>query len=200
VNYQKIIEVETLEQRLERMNEYQDKNHGKYPNIQAVRTRPEGSYFVKEWMLGANIVTTAGDVYYAQRGAAATPTNDFAGANSRFTLRNGADTPAKADTYDLMASPVTASRQVIDATYPKTNDGDADNTAASGDKPRIVTYRVSYTTTSFSATGIVGGCIHVGGDSPTTGTAILTHFSIAPFDKTTSDTLKLFVNHMLSGV
>lgn len=196
VNYQKVIEAESYEQRLERMYEFEDKNH-KYPNVQAIRTRPESNYAVKEWFLGSNIVTDNGDIYYAQQGAGTAPTNDFA-ATGRFTLRGAADTPAKTDTYDLMSTPITASNQVIDATYPKTNDtGDADNT---GDGVKVVSYRVSYTTTSFADAAIQGGCIHIGGASPTTGTALLTHFSITSFAKTTSDTLKLFVNHSFAGV
>ena len=88
------------------------------------------------------------------------------------------------------------SRKVFDSNYPKTNDTDADNTGAGLD---VVTYLTSWTTTDFNATGIIGGCIH-DNSSPVSGTKLLTHFSIASFDKTSSDTLKVFVNHTMNGV
>ena len=47
---------------------------------------------------------------------------------------------------------------------------------------------------------IIGGCIHVGGASPASGTKVLSHFSITSFNKTASDTLKIFVNHTFNGV
>ena len=112
-------------------------------------------------------------------------------------LRTGSATPAKADTYQQVATPVTASRKAIDANYPKTNDGDGDNTGAGTD---IVTWRTSWATSDFNQTGIIGGCIHVGGASPANATKVLTHYTITSFDKTASDTLKIFVNHTFTGV
>ncbi|MFM7795178.1 MAG: hypothetical protein ACKO7N_00240, partial [Candidatus Nitrosotenuis sp.] len=143
-----------------------------------------------------NIVTDSGDLFYAQKGAGESPTSDFAGANGRMELRTGSVTPAKGDTYTNVTTPVTASRKVIDAGYPKTNDSDTDNTGAGTD---IVTWRTSWTTGDFSASAIIGGCIHVGGSSPVSATKVLTHFSITSFDKTSSDTLKIFVNHTFNG-
>ena len=85
----------------------------------------------------------------------------------------------------------------IDNNYPKTNDGDSDNTGAGTD---IVTWRTSWTTGDFNANAIIGGCIHVGAASPASGTKLLSHFSITSFNKTSSDTLKIFVNHTFNGV
>lgn len=192
------IEAETLDQRLERLYEYYDKNH-KWANVEAVLTRPEGSsYLLKQWLFTHNLVTDDGEIYYAQQGAGATPTDDFAGAG-RFILRTTTDTPAATDQYQHVAGPIANSNQVIDATYPKTNDtGDADNT---GDGVNVISYRVSYTTTSFSDADIEGGAIHIGGASPGATAHLLTHFSFSSaFAKTTSDTLKVFVNHGFTGV
>ena len=150
----------------------------------------------KTWFYTKNIVTDAGDLFYAQKGAGESPTNNFAGTSGRMELRTGSATPAKSDTYQQVTTPVTTSRKAIDATYPKTNDSDTDNTGAGTD---IVTWRTSWTTGDFNATGIIGGCIHVGGASPSNSTALLTHFSISSFDKTSSDTLKVFVNHTFNG-
>jgi len=126
-----------------------------------------------------------------------TPTSDFDGSSGRMELRTGTATPAKADTYQQVTTPVTASRKAIDSNYPKTNDGDSDNTGAGTD---IVTWLTSWTTSDFNATSIIGGCIHVGAASPANGTKLLTHFTITSFDKTASDTLKIFVNHTFNGV
>src|SRR5262245_1211246 len=77
---------------------------------------------------GSNIVTDAGDIYYAQRGAAASPTNAF-GIHELFTGRESSSTPAKTDNrgnYDSLA--IASTQKAHTATYPKVNDGDADNT------------------------------------------------------------------------
>lgn len=151
----------------------------------------------KTWYYAKNIVTNDGDLFYAQQAVGESPTSDFDGSDGRMELRTGSATPAKSDTYNEVTTPVTASRKAIDSTYPKTNDGDSDNTGAGTD---IVTWRTSWTTSDFSASAIIGGCIHVGGAAPTSSTKLLTHFSITSFDKTSSDTLKIFVNHTFNGV
>jgi hypothetical protein len=151
----------------------------------------------KTWYYAKNIVTNAGDLFYAQQAVGETPTNDFDGSSGRMELRTGSVTPAKSDTYNEFTTPVTASRKVIDSTYPKTNDGDGDNTGAGTD---IVTWRTSWTTSDFTANAIIGGCIHIGGASPGASTALLTHFDLTSFNKTSTDTLKIFVNHTFNGV
>jgi hypothetical protein len=163
-------------------------------NICIVKTSADGE---KSWIYGKNIVTNDGDLYYAQKAAGESPTSDFGGSNGRMELRTGSATPAKGDAYAQVATPVTASRKALDSNYPKTNDGDSDNTGAGTD---IVTWRTSWTTSDFNANAIIGGCIHVGGGSPASGTKVLSHFSITSFNKTTSDTLKIFVNHTFNGV
>ena len=150
----------------------------------------------KTWYYAKNIVTNAGDLFYAQQSVGEAPTDDFDGASGRMQVRTGVVTPAKTDVYTQFTTPVAGSNKVIDATYPKTNDGDGDNTGAGTD---IVTWRTSWTTGDFTANAIIGGCIHVGGASPTT-EALLTHFDITSFNKTASDTLKIFVNHTFTGV
>ena len=151
----------------------------------------------KTWFYTHNIVTNDGDLYYAQQAVEATPTSDFGGSDGRMELRTGSATPAKGHVYSDVTTPVTASRKVIDSTYPKVSDADSDNTGSGTD---IVTWRTSWTTSDFNATAIIGGCIHVGGASPASGTKLLTHFSITSFNKTASDTLKIFVNHTFNGV
>ena len=151
----------------------------------------------KTWLYAKNIVTNDGDLYYAQKSVGGTPTTDFGGSDGRMELRTGSATPAKAHVYSDVTTPVTASRKAIDSNYPKTADDDSDNTGAGAD---IVTWRTSWTTSDFNATAIIGGCFHAGGASPASGAKLLTHFSITSFNKTASDTLKIFVNHTFNGV
>jgi len=151
----------------------------------------------KTWLYAKNIVTNDGDLYYAQKSVGGTPTTDFGGSDGRMELRTGSATPAKAHVYSDVTTPVTASRKAKDSGYPKTADDDSDNTGSGTD---IVTWRTSWTTSDFNATAIIGGCFHVGGASPASGSKLLTHFSITSFNKTASDTLKIFVNHTFNGV
>lgn len=140
---------------------------------------------------GMNIVTNDGDQFYAQAAASETPTDDFPAGG--FRLGTAATAPTKADTD--VTTEDAAGRKAIDATYPRTADPDGDNTGAGVD---IVTWRVSYTTAEAIITGIQEGAIV---DNTTTPTAALTHFLFAAsFNKTASDTLKVFVNSEFLGV
>ena len=163
-------------------------------NICIVKENSSGE---KTWFYGKNIVTNDGDLYYAQQAVeTGSPTSDFGGASGRMELRTGSATPAKAHVYSDVTTPITASRKVIDSTYPLVNDSDSDNTGSGTD---IVTWRTSWTTSDFNSNAILGGCIHVGAASPASGTKLLTHFSLTSFNKTASDTLKIFVNHTFNG-
>ena len=95
----------------------------------------------KTWHYGKNIVTNDGDLYYAQQAVeTGTPTSDFGGSNGRMELRTGSATPAKADVFTQVTTPIPTSIQEIDSGYPKVNDNDSDNTGAGTD---IVTWRTS---------------------------------------------------------
>lgn len=142
---------------------------------------------------GMNIVTNDGDVWYAQRAAGETVTDDFLAASAGFRLGTSNTAPTKTDTD--VTTEDSAGRKAVDATYPQTDDADGDNTGAGVD---ILTWRVSYTTAEAIITGIQEGAIV---DDRTTPTAALTHFLFAAsFNKTGTDTLKVSVNHQLNGV
>ena len=176
-------------------------------NICVVLKKADGT---KQWFYGANIVTNDGDIYYAKRACGETPATDenfgtvASGAGATCILNNpsSADTLAKTDAYQHVLTPIVTSGAQKDASsnYPKTNDGDSDNTGAGTD---VVTWLASWTTSDFNATAIIGGCIHVaGGASGATtpgATKLLSHFSLTSFNKTSSDTLKIFVNHTFNG-
>ena len=144
----------------------------------------------------ANIVTDAGDIYYAQRGAGETPTNAF-GIMELTTGREVAAAPAKTDdrgNYDTLA--IAGTQKAFDATYPKSNDADADNTGAGAD---VTTYLASYTKADFSNGAVSHGIIT--NVTPGAAEPILSGFQFAaPFAKTADDTLKVFVNHQKNGV
>jgi len=149
----------------------------------------ENQLFPSKLIYAKNLVTDDGDLYYAQKSAGETADNSYVGMR----LGTGTTSTNKSDTDVLTEN--SAGRKVLDATYPKTNDGDADNTGSGVD---IVTWRVSYTTSEANFNGISEGAIV---DDINTPTSALAHwlFSV-PFDKTSSDTLKVIVNHRFNGV
>jgi hypothetical protein len=196
----------SFNERLEAQCKYMDAHRVDYSNVEAVLVRPE-SYnsvsYVKEWFMGANIVTNAGDTYYSIMAIGGTPATNENFAQARCELANpGSQTAqAKADTYSTMATPITASRKTIEATYPR-RDGatdDTDNTGGgSGATSDIVSYKYSWATGDFNATGIKNGCLHDNA-SPVSGTKLLTHYGVTTFTKDAASTLKIFVNHTMNG-
>lgn len=179
-------------------------------NVVAVRERQEFSKsgkleLIKAWFFGKNIVLNDGDIYYAKKGAGETPsTNEnFIQSRAQWANPTSQNTPAKTDTWDQFDNPngagIAASIKTISSTYPKTNDtGDADNT---GDAIDAVSYKHEWTTADFNdgGTTIKNGALHDNA-SPVNGSKLLTHFSITAFNKTASDTLKLYTNHTFNGV
>ena len=174
-------------------------------NICLVVTHEDGS---KDWWYGSNLVTNDGDIYYAKKAAGETPASNENFGASACVLQNpsSANTIAKTDTYGSVTNPIVSSGAVrgLTATYPKTADSDSDNTGASAD---AISYRFDWATNQIntaSGNPITGGAIYdVGQTSPVSGTKILTHWNFtspATFHKTSTDTLKLFVNHTFNGV
>ena len=148
----------------------------------------------KKIVHGVNIVTNDGDAYYAQSACAETPDDDFDGASSGLRLGSDNTSPTKTDTD--VTTFLSGSDHALDATYEKTDDQDTDNTGAGVD---IVTWRYSYLTSEGNVDGIIEGAISDVRAGPST--AVLTHFLFAAsFNKTSSDTLKVFVNHQFNGV
>ena len=158
-----------------------------------------------------NIVTDAGDLYYAERGALLTVGTPISPVPTNFTDTNGVpdmimelydDSPTNnapdksADRSDLLGTIAPSSAQVIDATYPQVGDGDADNTGSGTD---IITYRVSYIKANANLADITDLIL----TNPTPGASepVIMHAEFAAsFTKTSDDTLKVFVNHRMNGV
>ena len=179
-------------------------------NICVVLKKNDGS---KHWFYGSNIVTNDGDIYYAKRACGETPSTDenfgavASGAGATCILQNpsSANSLAKADDYGEVTNPIVTSGAQKDCTsaYPKTNDGDSDNTGAGTD---VVTYKFSWTTSQIdtsSGNAITGGCIVDKAATLSGNPKILTPWNFASpasFHKTSTDTLTLYVNHTMNGV
>ena len=163
---------------------------------------------VKRIFESKNIVTDDGDLYYAERGALLTVGTPISPVPSNFTDANGVPdmimemydnsggVPAKGNDRSDLGTIITGSAKAIDATYPQVNDGDGDNTGAGTD---IITYRVSYTTGEANSAGIADVIL----TNPTPGASepLIMHAEFGtPFEKTSSDTLKVFINHEMLGV
>lgn len=140
-----------------------------------------------------NIITNAGDVYYAQRGAAETPTNAF---DTMWLGTGGSSAPGKGNDSDDIEF-IASSAKTVKSTYPKTDDDDADNTGALAD---AVTWTFEWAAGDFNNAAITDGAIGVGAHGAAE--PILTHFEFTggAFAKTASDTLKVIVNHTFTGV
>jgi len=174
-------------------------------NICLVVSHLDGS---KDWWYGSNLVTNDGDIYYAKRSASETPASNENFGASACVLQNpsSANTIAKTDAYGQVTNPIVTSGAVrgLSSGYPKTADADSDNTGASAD---AISYRFDWATNQIDTSAgnpITGGAIYdVGQTSPVAATKILTHWNFtspATFHKTSTDTLKLFVNHTFNGV
>ncbi len=159
----------------------------KHNNVLAVLGTPEGTHIIP----AANIVTDAGDLHYAQRAVSEALTNAF--ANHRMCT---AGTPGKAATLATFTD-IAASDKATEGGYPTRNDTDADNTGAGVD---IVTHLVSYPTSYGGEpwTTVTHGVIT--NATPPTNAPLLTGYAFAAsFTKQATDTLKVFVNHEMSG-
>ena len=138
-----------------------------------------------------NIVTDKGDGYYAQMAADETPDVDFTAGGLK--LGDDATAPTKSDTD--VTSYLTGTYKGVYSAYPKTNDTDPLNGAGG---PDIVTWRYFYDLGEANETGITEGAIVEQESSPV---AALTHFLFdSAFNKTSKQTLTVFVNHEFSGV
>lgn len=154
-----------------------------------------------------NIVTDDGDLYYAERAVLLTTGTPIAPVPTNFTdtngvpdmimeLYNGASgAPAKGNNRSNLAGLVTGSAKAIDSGYPKVNDGDSDNTGSGTD---VATYRVSYLTSEANASGIDD--VILTNPSPGASEVLIMHADGLNINKTSADTLKVFVNHTFNGV
>jgi len=149
----------------------------------------------------ANIVTTAGDIWYCQKAAGESPTNAFGEHECATACSEAGGNPVKASDRGDFTPGAAGSQKAHTGGYPKRNDTATDNT---GGGVNVVSWAVAYTTGDFHQSTaedgnpishwIITNAAH-GASEP-----ILTGFKFATaFDKTASDTLKVYVNHTLLG-
>jgi len=146
----------------------------------------------KRIIWGRNIVTNAGDIWYAQRAAGETPTNDF---NSLYLASNGPDPVGKSDNYDSFTV-ISGSEKLVSSGYPKTNDDDPDNTGSGAD---VVTWLFEYATSDGPFNNVTHSFISVAGAG--SGSDILNSYKWSEsWSKDSSTSAKIFANHTMNGV
>lgn len=156
---------------------------------------------LKRVELAPNIVTNEGDKYYAQRGAAATPTYTF-NAGMMVVAKSYTVAATKVATFGRFVVTTYTGRKAFDATYPKTADTDTDNTGRTAD---AVTYKRTYTTSEANYTiKALGICRRNATTAASSASKVLLSYktlsSAQQITKTSSQTLVVYVNHTFNGV
>ena len=141
---------------------------------------------------GRNIVTTAGNTWYAQVACGQTPTNTFA---DLYLATAGPSTPGVTDNYGSFTV-ASGSAKAKTAGYPQVPDADTDNT---GDGATIVSWKFEYTTGDGPfATPITHSFIAKTGASGTD--PILNSYKWGTsWTKDASTSAKIFTNHTIIG-
>lgn len=153
--------------------------------------------------LAPNIVTNEGDKYYAQRGAAATPTYTF-NAGMMVVAKSYTVAATKVATFGRFVGLTTtySGRKTFDSGYPKTADTDTDNTGRTAD---AVTYKRTYTTSEANYTiKALGICRRNATTAATSASKVLLSYktlsAAQQVTKTSSQTLVVYINHTFNGV
>lgn len=151
-----------------------------------------------------NIVTNEGDKYYAQRGAASTPTYLFNSAGQIVVAKSYTVAATKVATFGRFVLPAAdyTGRKTFDGGYPKTNDSDTDNTGRTAD---AVTYKRTYTTSEANYTIRALGICRRNATTSTSaaGRVLLSYKTLTTAQrvtKTSSQTLVVYINHTFNGV
>ena len=137
-----------------------------------------------------NLITNAGDLFMAEKLAGETPTNAFINC----FLGSGAVAAAKDDDYSDFTL-IASTEKAPSATYPKTNDQDADNSGKGAD---VCTWKFEWTTGDFNSAIIREGIISI---ASATGTDAIFNRWIegAAYEKSASATLTQYVNVTITG-
>jgi len=143
---------------------------------------------------GRNIVTTAGNVWYAQSACGAAPTNDFDSLYLATANDEAGGVPTVTSTYSNFTV-VAGSEKHKTATYPMSPDTDADNT---GDGATVASWAFAYTTGDGPFAAITHSFIAKTGAGA--GDPILNGYKwAAAWDKDASTSAKVFANHTMLG-
>jgi len=160
--------------------------------------------------IGPNIVTNAGDKYYAEcaagiRGSTVlTPPSRTFNAGMFVVAKSFTVAATKVATFGRFVGLTTtySGRQLFDSGYPKTADSDTDNTGRTVD---AVTYKRTYTTAQANYTIRAIGICRLNATSATSvaGRELLSYKTLSAAQvvtKTSSQTLTAYINHLFTGV
>lgn len=146
-----------------------------------------------DYIFGENIVTTKGEIYYAQRACGESPTpNNF---TTMWLCSNGPATPAKTDNRGNFTD-IASSNKANSTNYPKSNDNDTDNTGASNN---TISWLHSYAAGDGNFAGI--GWCYITNTANTANDNLLCSVKFgANWAKDSNTSAKVFVNHAANGV
>jgi len=143
---------------------------------------------------GRNLVTDAGDVWYAESACGQVPTNDFDSLYLATACSEAGGNPIKGSDYDDFTLHAGSEKHAT-AGYPQCPDADADNT---GDGADIVSWKFEYVVADGPFVAITHSFISITGAGA--GAAILNGYKwAAAWDKDAATSAKIFANHEMLG-
>jgi hypothetical protein len=176
--------------------------HRRVPNVILV-LKDAATGRVERVVESHNIITNDGAEYYAENGTNSVPTYTFFKGKLALASSYKAAEVATATLGLLTFGSGTSGIRNFDSGYPKTNDSDTDNTGAG---VRVATYRRTYTTAEANFTiKALAICRNGATTNPAASATlrkILNYITLSAaqqITKTSSQTLKAFVNHTFSG-
>ena len=145
----------------------------------------------RQLVLGHNLVTTAGELHYAELINQESPTNAFG------VMEIATATPTQAASDDRSDYTIQAgSEKAFSSGFPKRNDTDSGNTGKGTD---VFTYKAEYVPADGAWTGLIGAIIT--NATPGASEPILTGFDFSgTLAKDASTALTIWVNHAPTGV
>lgn len=145
-----------------------------------------------DYVFGRNIVTSTGEIYYAQKACNEAPTNAYV---MMWLASNGPATPAKTDNRGNFTD-IAASNKANATGYPKSNDNDTDNNGAGNN---VISWLFSYAANDGNFAGI--GWIYVTRTGNTANDNLLCSVKFgANWNKDGNTSAKVFINHGANGV
>lgn len=167
---------------------------GKYHEHDALLVLTDKTTGRQRHIWGRNIVTDAGDVWYAQLACAQVPTNDFDSCYLATACSEAGGNPTKTSNYSHFTVHAGSEKHKA-AGYPQSPDADADNTGDGTDK---VSWKFEYDTADGPFVAITHSFIAktgAGGVDP-----ILNGYKWAgSWNKDASTSAKVFANHEMLG-
>ena len=146
----------------------------------------------KRAIWGRNIVTTAGNVWYAEKACGLTPTNAFA---NLYLATAGPATPAVGDDYaDFTVQ--AGSEKAKSAGYPDCPDDDADNT---GDGATVVSWKFEYATSDGPFSSAITHSFIAKAAASGTDPLLNSYKWGSSWTKDASTSAKVFANHTMLG-